>query len=264
MDVIRRLRKSLDTRKIGHTGTLDPAATGLLPVTVGACTKLAKFISLEPKVYTFDVVFGALTETADDEGEVVATGSSDVSSEAIEAVLPPFLGEIEQRPPRYSAIKVDGKRAYDLARQGVDFELPVRRIQIDALELLTVADGVAQMRVTCGTGTYVRALAVDIAAMLGTVAHARRIRRERVGPWTLADACSLERAAPADLRAPLEMVASLTRVELDTTEVEAIQHGKSLARDVPDGFVALVHDERLVAVADASDGQLQPRRVLVP
>lgn len=262
MDVIRRARKALGTRKIGHTGTLDPLATGLLPVTVGSCTKLAKYLSLEPKVYTFEIVFGELTETADNEGDVVERGRTDVSASEVEAILSEFTGEIQQRPPRYSAVRVDGKHAYELARAGVEFELPARPIQIHELELLGLTNGVAQMRVTCGTGTYVRSLAVDIAARLGTVAHARYIRRVRVGAWTVEQGISIEEMSVDGLMAPVDMLAEMPRLVLSEDDVVAIRFGKSLQREVADGFVALVQGEDLIAVAEASDGKVQPRRVL--
>ncbi len=262
MDVIRRLRKVLNTRKLGHTGTLDPAATGLLPITIGSCTKLAKFLTLEPKVYSFEVVFGTLTETADNEGAVVETGRSDITEDELRAALPQFVGEIEQRPPRYSAVKVDGRRAYELARAGVEFELPARTIRIDQLELLQLHEGVASMRVTCGSGTYVRSLAVDLAALLGTVAHARLIRRARVGAWQIDEACALDDATLDDIQTPLRMMESLTPLELEADEVAAVRQGKALNREAPDGFAALVHSGELIAVAEVLDGRVQPRRVL--
>lgn len=263
MDVIRRVRRALGTRKVGHTGTLDPLATGLLPVTVGSCTKLAKYLNLEPKIYTFEVVFGELTETADNDGAVVERGRTDVTASEVEAALPQFTGAIMQRPPRYSAIRVDGKHAYELARAGVDFELPAREIQVDALQLNGIEDGVAQMEVTCGTGTYVRSIAVDIAAALGTVAHARSIRRVRVGAWDVADAIALDAVDATALIAPLQMLAQLPVVQLTAAEVAAVRQGKSIRRGVDDGVVALAEHAELVAVAEARGGVLQPRRVLV-
>lgn len=262
MDVIRRLRKVLGTRKLGHTGTLDPAATGLLPVTIGSCTKLAKFLTLEPKIYAFEVVFGTLTETADDEGAPVQTGRADVTLAELQAVLEPFIGAIEQRPPRYSAIKVDGRRAYELARAGVDFELPARTIQIDALTVEKVEEGVATMQVTCGTGTYVRSLAVDLAAALGTVAHARGIRRLRVGDWTIGEAVKLEDAQSTDVRSPVQMMSALQQFELTAAQVVDVRHGKAVGSCESSGSWALVREGALVAVAECADGKLHPRRVL--
>lgn len=264
MDVCRRARKALNTRKIGHTGTLDPAATGLLCVTVGSCTKLAKYLALEPKIYTFDIVFGELTETADDEGAVVATGRSEIDAVELEAVLGEFVGDIMQAPPRYSAVRVDGKRAYELARAGVDFELPARPIHIDALELVELGDGIAKMSVTCGTGTYVRSLAVDIAARLDTVAHARHIRRTRVGAWTLEQARCLDEIGEEQLMRPIDMVSSLPHVELNEEQTVLVRQGKPIPIFDFEGFVALVHEDTLIAIADSMPERgLQPRRVFM-
>lgn len=263
MDVIRRLRRVLGTRKLGHTGTLDPAATGLLPVTVGSCTKLAKFVSLEPKEYAFEVVFGVLTETADDEGAVVETGRADVNLDEVREAATAFVGEIEQRPPRFSAVKVDGRRAYELAREGVDFELPARPVTIHALDVLGLEHGVAQMRVRCGGGTYVRSLAVDIAARLGTVAHARHIHRLRVGPWRIEQAVALDAVTPHDVRPPLELLVGLPRVELDAASLVDVRQGRALLQPTAlAGWVALTFDDELVAVAEATPAGLQPRRVI--
>lgn len=265
MDVIRRVRKALGMRKVGHTGTLDPAATGLLPVTLGGCTKLANFLSLEPKVYSFEVVFGTLTETADNEGAVVETGRVDVGAEELSEVLPRFTGDIMQAPPRFSAVKVGGRRAYELARAGEEFELPARPIFVHSLELLGLADGVAQMQVTCGSGTYVRALAVDIAAELATVAHARHIRRLRVGTWTIDDAIELDDVDAAKVKDPLTMMAELPRLELSDAERGGVVHGNSFSTKSPgpDGPCGLVWDGGLIAVADRRGDTIQPRRVLV-
>ena len=264
MDVIRRLRRILQTRKLGHTGTLDPAATGLLPVTVGRATKLAKYCPLEPKEYSFEIVFGALTETADDEGAVVETGHAELAHDELQQVCTKFVGLIDQRPPRYSAVKIDGKRAYELARAGVPFELPLRQVQIAELRIVDLAPPVARMQVTCGTGTYVRSLAVDIAEQLGTVAHARFIRRHRVGVWTLEHAQHLDEVVRADMISPREMLAGLPSIELSDNDAERIAFGQTISSAEPhNGFVALVKEDELVAVGEADGQRVHPRRVML-
>lgn len=274
-DIVRAARKALGTRKVGHTGTLDPQASGLLAITVGTCTKLAKFLSLEPKVYTFELVFGTATDTGDADGEVIGTGIVDIARGDLEAVLPRFVGQISQVPPRYSAVKIGGKRAYDLARRGDDFEIEPRIVQIERLELISLAAGVASLEVQCGSGTYVRSLATDIAAMLETVGHATAIRRLQVGDWSLSGAVSLDvlrttDAAAQFLASPLEMMSGLPRYELADAELERVFHGNAIdvSFDCPSGaFVALTYggDLTAVAVCNATTRQaaiLQPRRVL--
>ncbi len=274
-DVVRRVRKLANERKVGHTGTLDPAATGLLAVTLGACTKLAKFISLDPKVYRFDIVFGEETDTCDDEGEVVARGSTAVP-DGLARVLDRFTGELQQQPPRFSAIKIDGKRAYDLARKGVEFDMPVRAVVVHRFELVAVDDGFARVEVECGGGTYMRSLARDVGLACGTRAHARHIRRTRVGPWTVAQAHTLDALSESDdvqsmALDPLEMVsARLPIVAVGPEELLLLQQGKMLPLPPShDGepWVGVSFEGRLAAICEPLDRgeglRLQPRRVLI-
>ncbi len=274
MDVVRRVRRAVAVRRVGHTGTLDPLATGLLPVTIGACTKFPKFLSLDPKVYTFEMVLGVETDSGDDEGTRLGTGRTDVSAEEIEAVLPRFVGEIDQIPPRFSAVRIGGQRAYERARKGEDFEIPSRRVRIHRLELGTIDDGVASLEVECDGGTYVRSLAQDIAVAAGTVAYARSIRRLRVGPWSIDDAVTVAelQAAPDPwdhVWPPRRMVESLPSLELDDEEHRRVTHGNRIFTSVDVGreFVALLHEGVLVAVSEvletSEEGSvLQPRRVI--
>lgn len=274
MDIVRVCRRRLNTRKIGHTGTLDPLASGLLAITVGNCTKLAKFLTLEPKAYTFELVFGAETTTDDSEGDVVRRGRTDVSAEELLGALAPFLGAIEQVPPNFSAVRVDGRKAYDLARQGIAFELDARTIEVHSLDVLEVADGIAKMRVVCGTGTYVRGIARDIGRALGTAAHANAIRRTIVGEWTVDDAASVETLESHDDPASLlhgvnTMLAELPRRELTDAEALCVNNGRALENTqghAIDEFVALAHGGTIQAVAVVREKngriELQPRRVL--
>jgi tRNA pseudouridine55 synthase len=176
--------------KVGHGGTLDPLASGVLPVAIGEATKLAGRMLDSDKVYDFSITFGVETDTLDLEGREVATSEVRPSSADIAAVLPCFTGPVEQVPPAYSALKVDGKRAYDLARAGEDVVLATRAVTIHAL---TCADGVFTAHVS--KGTYIRSLARDIAYALGTVGHVTMLRRTKAGPFTLESAISLDRLA---------------------------------------------------------------------
>lgn len=174
--------------KIGHGGTLDPLASGVLPIAVGEATKLISYCMDGEKTYEFSIKWGASTTTLDGEGRVTATSSHRPSRGAITASLPSFMGEIDQVPPSYSALKVDGHRAYDLARSGVDISLPPRRITITDLRILDDTDVATFFQVLCSKGTYVRSLARDIATALGVCGHVGYLRRTRVGPFRVQDA----------------------------------------------------------------------------
>ncbi|MDD3447081.1 MAG: tRNA pseudouridine(55) synthase TruB, partial [Zavarzinia sp.] len=181
-----KVRWALSAAKGGHGGTLDPLATGILPLAFGEATKALPYVVDASKTYRFTIRFGVETTTLDAEGEAVAASEDRPETTAIEAILPRFLGTIEQVPPAFSAIKVDGERAYDLARAGEVVDLPARPVEIHTLRLIERADADhATLEVDCGKGTYVRSLARDIARALGTVGHVVMLRRLRVGPFGL-------------------------------------------------------------------------------
>ncbi|MER2520661.1 MAG: tRNA pseudouridine(55) synthase TruB [Bdellovibrionales bacterium] len=210
-----KARKILGGKKAGHGGTLDPLATGVLPLAFGEATKLIPYVMDGKKAYDFAVRWGETRDTADAEGSVIATSDARPSESAIRAALPQFVGAIMQRPPAYSAIKVEGQRAYDLARAGEAVELEPREVRIDSLELLPEPQpDSASFRVRCGKGMYVRALAQDLATALGTCGYVASLRRTQVGPFTLEQAVTIEmleqqgREALQPLRAalPADMV----------------------------------------------------------
>jgi tRNA pseudouridine55 synthase len=189
VSVVRRL---FDAQKAGHAGTLDPLATGVLPIALGEATKTVPFLMDAAKGYDFTIQWGEHRETLDAEGDIVATSDVRPNEAQIEAVLPRFIGEIEQIPPKYSAIKIDGKRAYDLARAGADVVMKTRHVRIDGLSLIQTGGDSASFHVDCGKGTYVRSLARDIANALGALGYVSFLRRTRVGPFTLAQSFPLD------------------------------------------------------------------------
>ncbi|MEZ5668413.1 MAG: tRNA pseudouridine(55) synthase TruB [Alphaproteobacteria bacterium] len=190
--VVGRARRLLDAAKAGHGGTLDPLATGLLPIAFGEATKTVQFVMDGAKTYRFRIRWGERRDTEDAEGAVLETSDRRPDEAAIRAALPGFLGTIAQVPPRYSAIKVDGERAYDLARAEEAFTLHARPVTVQRLELVGVPDAdTAELEVDCGKGFYVRALARDLATALGCLGHVAALRRLRVGPFTERDAISL-------------------------------------------------------------------------
>lgn len=196
--VKRCLREAgLPKVKIGHGGTLDPLATGVLPIALGEATKLAGRMLDSDKAYDFCVKFGAETDTLDAEGQVIATSDAQPTAAEIEAILPRFTGPIEQMPPAYSALKVDGRRAYDLARAGEAVELQTRAVTIHALALLSCDAESATFSASVSKGTYIRSLARDIAHVLGTVGHVTMLRRTKAGPFALESAISLDKITQA-------------------------------------------------------------------
>ena len=191
--VKRALREAGEPKtRVGHGGTLDPLATGVLPIAIGEATKLAGHMLDATKVYDFTIAFGAQTDTLDLEGKVVATSEHRPTRAEVEAILPRFTGPIDQVPPAYSALKVDGKRAYALARAGEAFELKTRAVTVSALTITTQDDTSVTLSATVSKGTYIRSLARDIALALGTVGHVTMLRRTRAGPFDLSQAISLD------------------------------------------------------------------------
>jgi tRNA pseudouridine55 synthase len=273
-DVVQVIRRVARTRKVGHTGTLDPDATGLLPITIGHCTKLANFLTLDRKGYLFTMRLGAQTTTDDASGEVVRElGWDHVSAEALAEAVAAQVGHRMQRPPRFSAIRVDGRRAYERARAGEEFELEERPVEIEALELREVALPDATLHMSCTAGTYVRSLVRDLGEALGTCAHTTMIRRTRVGPFTLDEATPLDAISPellpSLLYSPAKMLKSLPALTLSQEEVYEVGYGRAIEcpLELEQGaMIALLYpDGGLYAVAAiSSDKRAQPKRVLSP
>ncbi len=271
---VGRVRRLFNAQKAGHGGTLDPLASGILPIALGEATKTVPFVMDGRKEYRFTLRFGEARSTEDAEGEVTATSDTRPSDAAIEAALPAFLGEIDQRPPAYSALKIDGKRAYDLARAGETVELALRRVTIEGLVLLGRPDADhADFVVQCGKGTYIRSLGRDLALALGTVGHLSMLRRTRVGPFREEAAISLPKLEalghiPALFGALAPVATALDDIPaLAVTEAQAdrLRQGQQvlLTRDAPPNG-ALVRAElgqTLVALVQSDGTALQPVRV---
>ena len=229
-----RLRRASGVRRIGHAGTLDPLATGVLVVAVGRATRLIEYVTEVDKAYLAEVTFGIETDTYDAEGKVTArVDASHVSSDAVERALAPFRGTIRQRPPAHSAISVGGQRLYELARAGKPVDVPLRTVEIKTLELRGWQAPTATIFLECSKGTYVRSLAHDTGEALGTGAHLSALSRTRVGPYRLEDAVPLD-VLESQMRdgswpasaVPIESAVShLRAVQLDATEQARLEHG---------------------------------------
>ncbi len=272
------VRRLLDAAKAGHGGTLDPLATGILPIALGEATKLVAHVMDGAKVYRFALRWGEARDTDDAEGAVVATSPVRPSADAIRAALPRFIGEIAQRPPAYSAVKLAGKRAYALARAGESVEIEPRMVRIDRLDLLAAEPDQARFELACGKGTYVRALARDLAESLGTLGHVAELRRTQCGPFGEGEAISLDKLAEFGHSAASFVLPIATALDdipaLAATEAEGLRlrNGQSLPVDGPEGArsaaplsegstVRIVASGKMVALARVGLGRLHPLRI---
>jgi len=263
-DVVDRVRRALGTRKVGHTGTLDPLATGLLVVGVGRATRLLRYLSGLDKTYEGTGRLGEETDTLDAEGSVERTAAVTAARGDVERAMAALTGDLEQRPPAYSAVKVGGVTLHRAARRGDAVEAPPRRIRVDGFDLISFDGRDFGFRVRCSSGTYVRVLVADVGAALGCGAHLIALRRTRVGPF------SLEEAAPLDaLGAPMPLeqaVRHLPSVRLDhPDEAAAAANGRPLGPAGIEGpYAVLARDGRLVAVYRDDGAKAVPEMVLAP
>ena len=274
--VVSLTRRLFHAQKNGHCGTLDPFATGVLPIAFGEATKLISYVSDGDKEYEFVLFFGEETDTLDTEGKVIAQSDVIPSEEQIKAVLPEFIGEIGQVPPAYSAIKIDGKRAYDLARQGKEVKIPERKVKIyslDLLEMLTTRT--ARFRVCCSKGTYVRTLGADIARRLGSCGYLQELRRTKCGNFDLSQKILLENIK--NLEYGENLMKSLLPVMTCLRDIAVIAVGEEEAKKLKQGqglspkkidvknllgqTAAVVFENELVAMVRIDERKISPVRV---
>ncbi|MEM8540062.1 MAG: tRNA pseudouridine(55) synthase TruB [Pseudomonadota bacterium] len=278
---VGKLKWLFGAQKAGHAGTLDPLATGILPIALGEATKTVAYIMDGTKAYRFTVAWGAQTSTDDLEGEFIQTSKLRPTRDDVEAILPNYIGDISQTPPQFSAIKIDGARAYDLARMGEKVEIQSRTVTIDALAIVDHDDDKTTFEVECGKGTYVRSLARDLGIQLGCFGHITELRRTLVDPFEEIDCISLEalehargdgeepnfEALDALLLETGDAMADLPRVDLTDEQAHRIKMGNPAllhGRDAPiaeDEACAFVRG-RLIAIGQIARGEFQPKRVL--
>ncbi len=226
---VARVRRILGEKKVGHAGTLDPEATGILPICVGKGTRCADYFLIFSKTYCAELTLGIATDTGDIWGNVLSRQSADFVTEAqLRDILPTFVGEIEQLPPAYSALKIGGVPAYKLARKGETPDLKPRSIRIYDIQLLAFGDGMARLQVTCGRGTYIRTLCEDIGKALGTCATMSALERTAYGPFDKARAVTLEELEQQDALQPLDCILThLPAVSLNEREEDNYRHGRT-------------------------------------
>jgi tRNA pseudouridine55 synthase len=258
-DALMTLKRALNFPKIGHAGTLDPLASGVLPIALGEATKLVSYMMEDDKVYLYTVTWGEQRTTDDLEGEVMVSSDVRPTEEQIKAVLPAFTGVIMQKPPTFSAIKIDGQRAYDLARAGQEFEIEARPVHIYELDLVRMEKDSATFRAVCGKGTYVRSLARDMARKLGTFGYVSMLVREAVGPFTLDTAISLDIGGENDNNSNLESAVLPIETVLDDIPVLSVndQEAVRLKNGQKLTFIARPQVQRLVD-AGLQPGQTEP------
>lgn len=271
---VGRVKRLLNPRKIGHGGTLDPLASGILPLALGEATKAFQFVAANSKTYHFTVAWGAERTTDDLEGEVTLTSDSRPSEAEILAALPRFTGEIMQAPPAFSAIMVDGQRAYDRARAGEELIMEARPVHVESLILLSRDADSATFEMACGKGTYVRSIARDLGRVLGCYGHVTLLRRTQVGKFHENNAISLEKleelvhsAAVNERLLPIASVLDdIPAVELDPMSARRLSQGQTipLPSPMPEGtIVQVLCDGRLALIAKAEEGALKTVRVFL-
>ncbi len=282
-DVVNRVRRWFDAQKAGHGGTLDPLATGILPIAFGSATKTVPYVMDGTKLYHFTLKFGELRDTDDADGQTIETSDVRPSDAEIAAALPPFRGDIMQVPPIYSAIKIAGERAYDMAREGRAPVMEPRPARVDRFELIERIDAdTAVFEVQSGKGVYMRSLARDLARACGTVGHIAALRRLRVGPFTEAGAIPLDKLRREDDTPPtspdflLEVATALADIPalaLTDAEANGLSHGQAISlvqlmgriprtADPEGGLARAMAGGRVLGLCRLEDGWLKPERLL--
>lgn len=264
-DVVNRVRKIFSTKKVGHAGTLDPQASGVLPIAVGRATKFIEYLADCDKSYRAEILFGTETDSGDLDGEIVARAENFIMPNAddINAALKFFVGEIDQTPPKFSAIKIHGRKAYDLARKNLTFEMPIRRVKIFRIELVDLNENSATIDVDCGKGTYIRSLAVDLGERLHLPATLKNLIRTRVGDFNLNDALTFDNL---DERGLLPIDACLNHLpmfELAEHRVHAFMNGLPTTIDHADEKnLRIVSNGQFLGIGRIERGELRSSKII--
>jgi len=273
-DIVALVRRLTGVKRVGHGGTLDPFAAGVLPVFVGHATRLVEYHLSDTKEYRALVCFGARSTTDDLEGELTSVDAPAPTRAEVERALPAFSGEIEQVPPDYSAVRVAGRKAYELARHGEKPELRARRVSVSRLEMTSWDDSdparpVTQLEIRCSAGTYIRALARDLGERLGCGAYLGALTRTASGPFRIEQAHALDAVRDVltngrarDLLLPMDAGLEFPELTLNAAEVTHLARGQQLRRAADEGLVRVIDESgRLIAIARAGNGVLQPEKV---
>jgi tRNA pseudouridine55 synthase len=264
-DVVQSIRKKFDTSKVGHLGTLDPMATGVLPVTVGKATRIAQFLPSSPKEYEGEIRFGFATNTYDREG--IRTTEERPLEGNVEEAVRCFTGWLDQVPPPFSAKKIGGVPSYKLARRDEAVEIAPSRVEVGRFDILALTPPLMTFRVVCSPGTYIRSLAHDLGQRLGCGAHLTSLRRSRSGDFRIQDAVSLQQVSARDIIPLDELLPSMPRIEVSAIDETKVNHGNAIACQAgveADGQFARIFNKKgeFLAVASVENGLVRPRLVL--
>ena len=255
-DVVNVLRKKLNTKKIGHTGTLDPNATGVLPILIGQATKISKYLIEHNKTYIAELKLGEKSNTGDIEGEIIETKKiPNITVEQIETVLETFIGKQQQIPPIFSAVKINGKKAYEYARKNKEINLEPREIEILEIELLKYKDGIITFKVLCSKGTYIRVLCEDIATKLGTVGLMQNLARVKVDMFKIENSISLEEVKDKRIEEiqqyiiPIEEIfLDKKSIDLDLRKTELFLNGVKITQELPDDLYRIYNNNKFIGL----------------
>ena len=266
-DAVNFVRKIFNTRKVGHGGTLDPMATGILPIAVGQATKFIEYLADCDKTYRADILFGIATDSGDVTGNVINRAENFVmpSIDELNAAVKNFIGNIEQRPPKFSAIKINGRKAYDLARKNIDFEMPRRTVTINRFEILRVEKNFVTVEVDCSKGTYIRSLAVDFGESLNLPATLKSLQRVRVGKFCIEDAVTIDelKIDAEKFLTPIETCIDFERFNLPNHRVKAFMNGLPTDVKISDKLVKVYAAEKFLGVGKIKGGELRSEKLLV-
>ena len=267
-DVVSVLRKITKIKQIGHTGTLDPFAEGVLPICIGKATRLIEYLADE-KAYIGTIQFGSATTTYDIEGEITKTSSKEILKDDIEKALLNFHGEIEQLPPIYSAIKVNRKKLYEYARKGEEVEIKPRKICINEIKLINFDknSNQAEIYIDCSKGTYIRSIANDLGENLGVFGHLIKLVRVKAGDFNIENSIKLEelksqKDVSDNLIYPLEKL-NYPKIELNQKEFEKISHGMKIEYNIQNGIIILTYENQLIAMAEVNQNIIKPLKVFI-
>lgn len=263
-DVVNVVKKTLNTSKVGHTGTLDPNATGVLPVLVGKATKISKYLIEHDKTYIAELALGEKSSTGDIEGEIIERKEvPNVTEEQIKEVLQKFLGKQMQTPPIYSSIKINGKKAYEYARSGQTIEIPAREIEIMEISLLNFEDNIITFKVSCSKGTYIRVLCEDIATKLGTVGLMQNLRRTRVDKFDIKDACALGNLDKTKIISIEECFKDIPKINLDDKKTMFFLNGVKLKEILADGIYSIYNNSQYLGLGVIKNKNLKRDVIII-
>ena len=264
-DAVNRVRRIFSVRKVGHAGTLDPLAAGVLPVAIGRATKFIEYLADVDKTYRAEILFGVATDSGDFEGEIIfrADDFQMPTVDAFKATLKNFIGEIEQTPPKFSAIKINGRKAYDLARKNLEFAMPSRRVKIFNIETVALEKNSAVIEISCGKGTYIRSLAVDIGERLNLPATLKNLFRLRVGDFDLKDSVTLDELTAENILPIENCLNHLPRFELKENRIRAFLNGLPTTIAAPDvKALRICAGGKFLGVGRIENGELRSSKII--